>query len=347
MLPSVMKILQGPSGALQTQAGYTIAALAYTTTEIGGASLGTSQVIEEYLTFKTKKKESQELQAPQILVIINKLFQALNAVFASKDSADPSKAQATQSAQAMTHTGAMWALSVLSSLIVLADGAIFKNETLTFTIIKLIRLLLASKRVGVRTAASWTWRAFCWSVMREFNELDMDRQEERSGLVKRTFDFLDKGVGVGIICALLIGSAGREDRELRLDLAIETLSEMSRRRTNTSESMAVLGRLLSTEEYEEPKGPVPGWDLNKFLPSVLFDGQLAEADAKALLLLIKQQAGLEANWADEITPLTPQECQDRLDTLFDVWLGGIKGHGLDDRGLINVSFFFNYTSRVY
>ncbi|PVG04283.1 hypothetical protein CPB86DRAFT_778551 [Serendipita vermifera] len=334
MLPSVLKILQGPSGALQTQAGFTIAALAYTTTEIGGASLGTSQVIEEYLTFKTKKKESQELQAPQILIVINKLFQALNAVFASKD-ADPSKAQANQSAQNMTHTGAMWALSVLSSLIVLADGVIFKNETLTFTIIKLIRLLLASKRVGVRTAASWTWRSFCWSIMREFNEIDADKPEERASLVKRTFDFLDKGVGVGIICALLVGSAGREDRDLRLDLAVETMSEMSRRRTNTSESMAVLSRLLATEEYEEPEGPVPGWDLNKFLPSVLFDGQLAEADAKTLLVLIKQQTSLEANWTEELSPLTPQECQDRLDSLFDVWIGGVKGHGLDDRGMIN------------
>ncbi|KAG8814639.1 hypothetical protein FRC19_001608 [Serendipita sp. 401] len=226
----------------------------------------------------------------------------------------------------------MWGLSVLSSLIVLAGGVVHNDTVITGTVTKIIRLLLVSKRVAVRTAASWAWRAYVWSILRHFEDLDVEASQERIEVVRRIFDFLDKGVGVGVVCSLLVGSAGREDRDLRIELGLATLVEMGKRRANATEALQILDRLLQTESYVEPEGPMPGWELNKLLPLPLFDGQLAESDTKALLVLIKDQATLEVDWIPEITPLRVEECNERLDALYDVWHAAIKGHGIDEKG---------------
>ncbi|KAG8785243.1 hypothetical protein FRC16_001982 [Serendipita sp. 398] len=107
---------------------------------------------------------------------------------------------------------------------------------------------------------------------------------------------------------------------------------MGKRRANATEALQILDRLLQTESYVEPEGPMPGWELNKLLPLPLFDGQLAESDTKALLVLIKDQATLEVDWIPEITPLRVEECNERLDALYDVWHAAIKGHGIDEKG---------------
>lgn len=134
------------------------------------------------------------------------------------------------------------------------------------------------------------------------------------------------------MCALLVGSAGREDRDLRIDLSLTALSEMTNRRANVDEVLHVLSRLLETEKYASPEGPALGWDLNKLLPMPLFDGQLADADPKQVLVLIKQQASLDENWAEEITPLRKEECDSRLSKLYEIWHGAVRSQGIDERG---------------
>ncbi|KAG8830212.1 hypothetical protein FRC17_005196 [Serendipita sp. 399] len=333
LLPSVVKILQGPVCGMQTQAGFAIAGLAWSSTEAHITPADTA-CLKECLSLRTvkKKENSGELQLPQILLVITKFFQNLIKTTAAKDSGESNGSSPPAAIQTAAHTSAMWGLTVLSSLIVLAGRVVHDDAVITGTVTKIIRLLLVSKRVAVRTAASWAWRAYVWSILRHFEDLDMDAHQKRAELIRRVFDFLDKGVGVGIVCSLLVGSAGREDRDLRIELSLATLAEMAKRRANTAEAIQILDRLLQTESFVEPEGPVPGWELNKLLPLPLFDGQLAESDTKALLVLIKDQSTLEVDWVREVTALRTEECSERLDALYDIWLASIKGHGVDDRG---------------
>lgn len=337
MLPSILKALQGSVASFQLQAGLAVAGLAHASIEADVPAKEVAQALEPCLTI-TKKKGAQELQMSPIFNSITKFFQTLTLIFATKDSPESTKIQTSPAVQSLAHTQAMWSLSVLSSIIVLARSSLLNNKAMCNAIVKIIRLLLVSKRVVIRTAASWGWRALAWSIMKEFEEIDDNEEdrERRSCLVQRAFDFLDKGVGVGLTCALLVGSMGREDRELRVSLSIQAIMEMSRKRVTTPDALHVLQRMLTSDKDSEPEGPTPGWDLNKLLPTPLFDGQLADADLKSVHNLTKQQATLETHWIDEIPSLTRSECQSNLEDLFDVWQTAVKSFGIDEKGFQTV-----------
>lgn len=351
--------------------------------ELSNATVGT--VMRSFFVLKPPKTKGGDPQLSNVLHTITKYFQTLNAVCASRDAASAApdskdevgKAPPSPILQAAAHTSAMWALTVLSSIIVLTDGCLFRPATKTMLTsgdgaapatlaAKVIRTLLGNKRIAIRTASSWAWRAFTWAILREFERMDDEdltpesidaserqddedeerkytkHQEERMNLLRRSFDFVDKGVGVGVICALLVGSAGREDRELRLDLAMEGLLEIAHRKSSAGDASQVLRRLMSIEGVadndDEAGGPSLGWDINKLLPTSLFDGRLVEADAKSLLLLARdeREASGEADWVDELLPLSRTEGRERWDTLCEVWMACVKAHGLDDKGTVAV-----------
>jgi hypothetical protein len=328
LLAPLLKLLNGPTGNIQSQAGYAFTGLAYASTEIATPIPGVSETLRKYLTFKQKQKNATA-DLPPILVSITKYFQSA-IMTGSADTGKDSKT--TPAMQAACQTTAMWALSVFSAFVVLADRAIFKDQLTTIATAKIMRVLLTSRRVGVRTAASWGWRAFAWACLREFNELDAERQDDRVALIRRVFDFLEKGVATVVLCALMVGSDGREDRETRIDLTLEALLDIAKKRSTADEAARILNRLLSDEEFVGGKGPSIGWDLNKLLPSCLFDGSLAEADGKALHGLIENQKEIEKDWADDIPPMTQLEVQDRLEDLFEIWQCAVKGYGVDDKG---------------
>jgi hypothetical protein len=176
--------------------------------------------------------------------------------------------------------------------------------------------------------------------MKEFEELDYDEENPawRSSLAQRSFDFLDKNVGIGVVCALLVGSAGREDRELRVTLSIEAVTEMARKRATTPDALQILQRMLSSTIETEPEGPSPGWDLGKLLPTSLFDSQLAETDVKSATTLTKQQAASEAHWIEEIPALSHAECERNLDDFFEAWKAAVKSFGIDEKGFQTVCY---------
>ena len=388
---------------LQAQAGNALASIASAATKIQldpshlkvnapDTNLNVAMLMRACFTIRPAKGKAGDIQLTPILHTVTKYFQTLNAVCASRDATNAAESSVEAKAkavaiQAAAHMSAMWALTVISAIIVLTDGCLFrptyqshrkpesKNSLVgttgdgpgpAGTAAKIIRMMLDNKRIAIRTAASWAWRAFTWAIMSEFERLDEEdealgseqesegekeegedesnytkHQLQRVRLVRRAFDYMDKGVGIGVICALLIGSAGREDRELRLDLAMEAMFVMARRKTSTWDSLQVMHRILATEnmpEHEEEAGPSLGWDINKFLPSALFDGRLAEADSKSLLALARdeREAARESEWVDEITPVTKAEGNDRLSGFYDIWKAAVRGHGIDDKGKVAV-----------
>lgn len=334
LVPSLLRIISGPTNNMHSHSGFALGGLAWASIEAPSTPTAIRDAVTECLSLKPAKKKDgnqKDVQPPPVLVSVTRYFHHLLQTTTAKDSGD-GKSEVGSAAANAAHTVAMWGLMVLSSLIVLSQGAFHNSKLLTGTITRIARILLASKRVAIRTAASWCWRSYLWSVMRQFDEMDVEQHDDKVELIQRVFEFLDKGVGTGLVCALLVGSAGREDRDLRIDLSLTALSEMTNRRANVDEVLHVLSRLLETEKYASPEGPALGWDLNKLLPMPLFDGQLADADPKQVLVLIKQQASLDENWAEEITPLRKEECDSRLSKLYEIWHGAVRSQGIDERG---------------
>ena len=334
LVPSLLRIISGPTNNLQTHAGFALGGLAWASVEAPSTPAAIRDAVTECLSLKPAKKKDgnpKDVQPPTVLLAVHKFFQYLMQTTTAKDSGD-GKVEVTSMAASVAHTTAMWGLMVLSSLMVLSQGSFHNSRLLTGSITRIARILLSSKRVAIRTTASWCWRAYMWSVMRQFDEMEVEQHDDKVELVQRVFEFLDKGVGTGLVCALLVGSAGRDDRDLRVDLSLAALTEMTSRRANVDEALHVLSRLLETEKYAKPEGPVLGWDLNKLLPMPLFDGQLADADTKFVHVLIKQQASLDENWPEDITPLKKEECASRLEKVYEVWNGAIRSQGIDERG---------------
>ena len=400
IVPSLLKLLGSGGGVLQAQAGNALAAIASATVkaQVNPAelkinapddkiSVDVGTLMRACFVLKPPKTKGGEVQLTAVLHTIAKFFQALNAVCASRDAAsaaeskgEAAKSQPSPTMQAAAHMSAMWALTVLSSILILTDGCLFRPSSQgnlksllgpgdgpapATTAAKIIRILLGNKRIAIRTAASWAWRAFTWVILREFERMDEEEspedqeqdfkeqeveeerrytkyQEERMDILRRSFDFVDKGVGVGIICALLVGSVGREDREARVDLALEALLEMARRKSSAADALQVFQRLMSIEGLpdhdEEEGGPSLGWDINKLLPGALFDGRLAEADSKSLLVLARDERELnrEGEWAEELMPVTRAEGREKWVAFFEIWQACLKSHGIDDNGMIEV-----------
>lgn len=405
LVPSLVKLLGTGSGVLQAQAGNALATIASAVAKMqldpsqvkvntpgSNVDVEVAMLMRACFALRPAKGKGGDVQLTPILHTITKFFQTLNAACASRDAAttgeDGTKTAPNPTLHAAAHMSGMWALTVLSAIIVLTDGCLFRptrkpnaksgskslliagtgdNSAPATTAAKVIRILLDNKRIAIRTAASWAWRAFTWTILREFERMDEEdetstpeddsdgekedgedeqytkHQKKRVQLVRRTFDYMDKGVGVGVICALLVGSAGREDRELRLDLSVEALLVMARRKSSTADALQVFQRLLATvdlPEHEdiEGSGPTLGWDINKLLPTALFDGRLAESDSKSLLTLARdeREGAREAEWADDVTSLTRLESKERWPAFSEIWKAAVKGHGLDDKGMVVV-----------
>lgn len=332
LLPSLLKLVQANNNS-QTHAGYSLTALAYASTEVATPIPGVSKLLGNYLSLKNRKRDD----LPPIFLNAMKAFQ--NAIQTGNAEINSTVGGKTVTPQLQTacQTSAMWHLSLLAGVLVLTGEKLWHDGVTAPAVAKILRVLLGSKRVAVRTAASWGWRAFCWGALKWYENEDW---EERVGSLRRCFDFLEKGVGVGLICALLVGTDGREDREQRVELAIEALLDLAAKRTSAEDSMSVLGALLADEEYEEPHGPSAGWDYDKLLPLGLFDGSLAESDAKGLHAITKAQIETEKAWIEDIPPLMRSEVEEHLESLFDAWAGALKSYGVDDKGYPTVCFHF-------
>lgn len=328
LLPLVLKLIIGNNASLRSPAGGALCALAYGAMEYPEiAREQFAKVIEAFMDAQMKKKKEKST-FPPFLDSLAAAFNKMNNIVYPKEAAEKGQNATTPEEQGKVQQVAMWSLQVLSSLILLSGPALMSKQSLLFEpFMKALEILVSNKRVYVRTAASYGWRAVAWVVVTALGEKVSLTDEEQS-IWMDILSFVDKKIGVGIICGLLCNQEKAVNRKTRRELVIVTLKEMARRRSTAAEALEILGRLLAG-----PEG-IPStesqWIINGLVPTVLLDGGLVEQDSKVIHGLIREEQRQEAGWIHCIPPWTSEECEDAKDDLAEIWLNAVKSGAIED-----------------
>jgi len=331
LLPLILKLIIGNNASLRGPAGSALCALAYGAMEYPEvAREHFAKVISAFMEVQMKKKREKST-FPTFLESLAVAFNKMNNIIYPKEAAEKGQAATTAEEQGRVQHAAMWSLQVLSSLILLSGPALMSKQSLLFDpFMKALEILVSNKRVYVRTAASYGWRAVAWVVVTSLGE-KVSLTDEEQGIWMDVLSFVDKKIGVGIICGLLCNQDKAVNHKTRRELVIITLKEMARRRSTAAEACEILGRLLAG-----PQGapsPEHQWVINGLVPTVLLDGGLVEQDSKLIHGLIKEEQQQEAGWVQCIPPWTSEECEEAKDDFAEIWLNAVKSGGIENSSI--------------
>jgi hypothetical protein len=328
LLPLILKLIIGNNMALRGPAGNALCALAYGAMEYPEVAREQfAKVIEAFMDAQVKKKKEKST-FPPFLESLAAAFSKMNNIVYPKEAAEKGQAATTPEEQGKVQQTAMWSLQVLSSLILLSGPALMSKQSLLFEpFMKALEILVSNKRVYVRTAASYGWRTVAWVVVTSLGE-KVSLTDEEQGIWTDILSFVDKKIGVGIICGLLCNQDKAVNRKTRRELVVVTLKEMARRRSTAVEVWEILGRLLAGPEGAPPTEY--GWAINSLVPTVLLDGGLVEQDTKVIHGLIREEQQQETGWIQCIPPWTCEECKDAQDDLVEIWLNAVKSGGIEN-----------------
>jgi hypothetical protein len=331
LLPLVLKLIIGNNTALRGPAGNALCALAYGAMEYPEiAREQFAKVIEAFMDAQTKKKK-ERTTFPPFLESLAAAFNRMNNIVYPKEAAEKAQATTTPEEQGKMQQHAMWSLQVLSSLILLSGPALMSKQSLLFDpFMKALEILVSNKRVYLRTVASYGWRAVAWVVLTSLGQ-KISLTEDEQSIWMDVLSFVDKKIGVGIICGLLCNQDKAVNRSTRRELAIITLKEMARRRSTAGEVWEILGRLLAGPQ--ETPSEEHQWAMNSLVPTVLLDGSLVEQDSKIIHGLIREEQQQEAGWIKYIPPWTREESEEAKDDIAEIWLNAVKSGGIDNSSI--------------
>lgn len=321
LLPSVLANLLAPTLALRSQASHALGGLvlALRSLPLSSTTLKIhsrmSEAVSDFLTTPPSTPSKSPSKDPVIIRTLRATIQAT----------DPQ-----QAAQ-----GPVWALTVLSSLIVLLGPRMYTDPKVAKTINALLTLTMKHKKTSVKALGCILWRCITWVWFRPPFEgddavpEDVDGEENKPKekywrLVKSV---VDVGAGVSTIAALLRDDLALEDDDTILRRVMEVMNGMIKKGGHSGgEVMDVLKIFLSLDSDGE-SSHCESWNHSKLLPNGLFDALpgLLTAEYKTLVTVVRKLAG-ECPHTEDVRPLTREEVAKDwvFDELVNIWRNGLS-----------------------
>ncbi|KAJ7147134.1 hypothetical protein C8R43DRAFT_1097295 [Mycena crocata] len=335
LLPSVMSNLLAPTVAIRAQACHALGGLARGLAMLPVCSLHT-----------------------RISAIVTTI---LNAVSASPSKKSPSKPACNESplvrtlrttlqATEVQHVsqGPVWGLSVLASLLILANSAAYAHPATRRVFIALLNRAMSHKKSSIRSLGCTVWRCVAWAYCQPMlpgngddeseveDEDDASSKRKASGLaieqsreafwVQLVVTVVDMGVGLSVVASLL-EEAGRSSEEMLTRVAVIMKGMTARGGPNIDSAIDTLARMVSFEP------PETEWNWNKLLPRGLFSASpgLLTADYTSLespvRAVIAQCPGLH-----DVRSLPQDEVAQPVifEKLVEIWKECLGSLGLQD-----------------
>ncbi|KAJ6525284.1 hypothetical protein DFH09DRAFT_1416643 [Mycena vulgaris] len=281
VLPSVLSSLLAPTLAIRAQACHALGGLArgLATLPISSAHTRISAVITSHLTAApSPSKKSPTKPACNESALVRTLRTTLNATEVQHVSQGP-----------------VWGLSVVASLLVLANSAVYAHNNARRAFIALLSLAMNHKKSSIRSLGCAVWRCTAWAYCQPLlpgngdDESEVDKEDatrSKRGLVEQGREqfwtkivatVVDMGVGLSTTAALL-EEAGSTSEESLTRIAPIMRMMTSRGGDNLNSAIEILARMVSFEPSETD------WSWNKLLPRGLFSASpgLLTADYSSL-----------------------------------------------------------------
>ena len=321
LLPSVLANLLAPTLALRSQASHALGGLvlALRSLPISSSTLKIhSQMSEAIANFLTTPPSTPSKSPSKDPVIIRTLRATL---------------QATEPQQAAQ--GPVWAMTVLSSLIVLLGPRMYTDPKVAKTINALLSFTMKHKKTSVRALGCILWRCVTWVWFRPPFEddgavpedVDCEESKPKEKYWRLVKSVVDVGAGVSTIAALLRDDLALEEDDTILRRVMEVMHGMIRKGGHSGEEvMDVLKIFLGFDSASE-SSPLEGWNHSKLLPDGLFDALpgLLTAEYKTLVTVVRKLAG-ECPHTEDVRPLTRAEVAKDwvFDELVSIWRNGLS-----------------------
>lgn len=237
--------------------------------------------------------------------------------------------------------GPKWAISVISSMIILLDASLFSHPRSLKLILPSLAQTLVHQRHFIQSLQPSAWKLLVWAFSRITLESRVagdddppipDTAEPAFLIVKQE---LGGGIGSALISALL-GSADNDDMYFKpVAKALGVIEEMvwgsciSKQNEGLS-TLTCLLRSFGTSAKESQK-----WDRNSILDRALVDGSILQAKWDRPQTAITTSGEFKF---DGVRQLSEGEIVQHWDTLLAIWIKGIYLI-LADRRPISVSSF--------
>ncbi|KAH8104762.1 hypothetical protein BXZ70DRAFT_614597 [Cristinia sonorae] len=316
LLPSLFACLLGPTYAIRAHACAAVGGFAIASASIPLAPFHTviSNKTAAFLTHVppgTPSKKGSPMDDSAIVRTIRMLLKTNDPTVAAQ--------------------GPVWALCLMSNLIVLLRNTVYLNLKVNTTITALFNLVLRHQKSSVRGLACLAWRTMTWAyfqppllrlpVDEEDEEEDTEAEDEANALLhsklwKLVITVVDLGAGVSSIGALL-SVEGEESLRRALNM-MKKMSKMGGQ--NCKDALDTACQLVAQTSEKE-------WDHMKLLPNALFSthpglmtveySQLAQT----VRPIINSCPGVE-----DIRSLTEEELSQPwvFMGILNVWLEGLR-----------------------
>ena len=222
-----------------------------------------------------------------------------------------------------------WALSILTSMVVLARERLFQSPHMVSCVLECLRKVMSAKevaktpkspapsatRVTTKVMTKLWWCSVVWAAAHHgFGD---GQGDSIFGMVKQ--------VRVSPVSVCLIGdliavktnptsvTETVQPSLVHINMAVHYLAEVIRDSQNVG--IHLLRRLVTGRLVDLSTRPPPAWQSTHMVCPALLDGTLLNADAKSLPLLAKEALG-EVSSLEDVRPLTYEEMQDP-----EVWIG--------------------------
>jgi hypothetical protein len=251
--------------------------------------------------------------------------------------------------------GPVWALSVLASLLVLANSAVYADDPTRRVFTALLSHAMMHNKSTIRGLAGAVWRCATWAYCQPLlpgNGDDDSEVDDEAGAkskrravehgrelfwVKVVATVVDLGVGVSTTAALL-EDTGSTTEEMLARVATILRLMTSKGGANLVSATGILGRIVSFEP------PETEWSWSKLLPRGLFSASpgLLTAEFTALETPVRSIIA-QCPVLEDIRSLSREDVAqpEVFDKLVDMWKECIGCLGLQDDGPIPVRFFIH------
>ncbi|KAJ7486049.1 hypothetical protein B0H11DRAFT_2016731 [Mycena galericulata] len=239
--------------------------------------------------------------------------------------------------------GPVWGLSVVASLLVLANSAVYVDEKARRAFVALLSLAMTHKKSTVRSLGCAVWRCVAWAYCQPLlpgngdDESEVEEDENAGSKLKAiqhgreifwskvVVTVVDMGVGLSTVAALLQESEASSDETLaRISAILKMMS--SKGGLNLKSAIDTLAAMVSFEPPDE-------WNWSKLLPRGLFSASpgILTADFSSLETPVRS---IIAQCPDsyDIRSLTREDVAQPavFDKLVEMWKECIGCLGLQD-----------------
>ena len=321
LLPSILANLLAPTLALRSQASHALGGLVLGLKSLP-ISLNTlkihSQISEAVANFITTPPSTPSKSPSKDPVIIRTLRATI---------------QATEPQQAAQ--GPVWAMTVLSSLIVLLGPRLYTDPKVAKTINTLLSFAIKHKKTSVRALGCVLWRCLTWVWFRPpfedddvaSEDVDSEENKPKEKYWRLVKSVVDVGAGVSTIAALLRDDLALEEEDTTLQRVMEVMNAMIRKGGHSGEEVMDVLKIFLSFDSDDESLLSGSWNHNKLLPNGLFDALpgLLTAEYKTLSTVVRKLAG-ECPCTENVRALTRDEVAKDwvFDELVSIWRNGLS-----------------------